>query len=152
MTGPTTSIAPIVPIAPIAPVPGDGGAAGGYVPGACNIGPWEIRRRRVAALVGFGITTVTFVLLVVVGAPAWTRLLLILPLGGSLVAWLQARRRFCVQYGLRGVWNFGDDEGTLRTVEDPAQRAADRRRVVELVRDGFLLAIVPTLVAVLLPL
>jgi hypothetical protein len=29
------------------------GTPDGYVPGACNIGPWEIRRRRTIAVAGF---------------------------------------------------------------------------------------------------
>jgi hypothetical protein len=134
------------PIQTIAAVPGDD-----YVAGACNIGPWEIRRRRRSAIAAFAAGAVLFALLVAIGAPAWTRLLLILPLWGGAISWLQARRHFCVAYAMGGLANFGDGDATRRSVADPVQRAADRRATIALVRDAFLLAIVPTIVAIILP-
>jgi hypothetical protein len=135
------------PITTSAPAPGDD-----YVAGACNIGPWEIRRRRRAALAAFVGAAVLFAFLVAIGAPAWTRLVLLLPLWAGGIAWLQARRRFCVAYAMGGMANFGDGEATRQSVVDPEQRAADRHATISLVRDAFLLAIIPTVVAVLLPL
>lgn len=135
------------PITTNAPAPGDD-----YVAGACNIGPWEIRRRRRAALAAFVGAAVLFAFLVAIGAPAWTRLVLLLPLWAGAIAWLQARRRFCVAYAMGGMANFGDGEATRQSVVDPEQRAADRHATVSLVRDALLLAIIPTVAAVLLPL
>jgi hypothetical protein len=76
---------------------------------------------------------------------------LLLPIGGGFVSWLQARRHFCVAFAMVGVSNFGDAEATRRAVVDPVQRDRDRRAIVVLVRDGFLLALVPTAIAVVLP-
>ena len=92
-----------------------------------------------------------FAVLVAIGAPAWTRLVLLLPLWGGAISWLQARRHFCAAYAMGGIANFGDGEATRRSVVDPVQRAADRRATVVLVRDAFLLAVVPTVVALILP-
>lgn len=135
-------------VTPIAPAPEPEGA---YVAGACNIGPWEIRRRRRSAVAAVAAAVVLFAVLVVAGAPAWSRLVLILPLWGAGVAWLQARRRFCVAFAMAGVSNFGEGEATRQSVVDPAQRELDRRTTAALVRDAFLLAVVPTVIAVLLP-
>ena len=135
---------------PPTPLPGTG-AADAYLAGVCNIGAWEVRRRRVAAWIAFGLAAVLLAGLLLAGAPAPARLLLLFPLWGGLISWLQARRRFCVAFAMGGIANFGDDETTRRTIVDHAQRAADRRTTVRLVRDALLLAIVPTLVAVLLP-
>ncbi len=134
------------PITLIAPEPGDH-----YVAGACNIGPWEIRRRRMSAIAAFAGAIVLFAVLVALGAPAWTRLVLIAPLWGGAISWLQARRQFCVAYAMGGLANFGDGEAGRLSIVDPVQRAADRRTTLVLLRDAFLLALVPTLVAVLLP-
>jgi hypothetical protein len=134
------------PIMPIAPVPGDD-----YVPGACNIGTWEIRRRKLSAFGAFFGALAMFVVLVAIGAPAWARFLLIVPITGGTVSWLQARRRFCVAYAMAGVTNFGDGESSRRTVMDPVQRDLDRRATRVLLRDAFLLAIVPTVLAVIVP-
>ena len=140
MSGPTIKPSPILQ------VPGQG-----YVAGACNIGPWEIRRRRLGALAGFGTALALLALLVGLGAPAWARLVVLLPAWGGAVSWLQARRRFCVAYGVAGLSNFTDDEGGRTHVVDEAQRDLDRQASLGLLRDGLLLAIVPVLVVVLLP-
>jgi hypothetical protein len=126
--------------------PGDG-----YVPGACNIGPWEIRRRRAAAITGFAAAAVVFAVLVAIEAPQWTRIALIAPFWGGAISWLQARRHFCVAYAMGGLSNFGAGDATRTIVVDPVQRALDRRATVLLLRDAFLLALVPTIVAVILP-
>ena len=134
---------------PVRLVPTDPGD--GYVPGACNIGPWEIRRRRTAAIGAFVAAAALFGILAAVDAPPWTRIAVIAPLWGGTISWLQARRHFCVAYAMGGMSNFGDAEATRRAVVDPVQRAADRRATVLLLRDAFLVALVPTIVAVILP-
>ncbi len=143
---PGLSQSAITPIVPIAPDDGDP-----YVAGACNIGPWEIRRRRAFAITGFAIAAVMFIVLVAVGAPTWTRLLLLLPLWGGAFSWLQARRRFCAAFAMAGIANFGEGEGTRRPVQDPGAHRLDMLAVRRMLRDSFLIAIGPTLVAVLLP-
>lgn len=142
MTGPFHSTSPIAP----APEPG-----GAYLAGACNIGPWEIRRRRMSAIAAAAVAAALLVALVALGVPAWARLLLLVPLWGAGISWLQARRRFCVAFAMAGISNFGDGEASRRAVEDPVQRELDRRAMAVLVRDGLLLAIIPTVIAVLLP-
>ncbi len=134
------------PIRHVAPAPADG-----YVPGACNIGPWEIRRRRVSAIVAFVVAAALFAALLAVGAPAWIRLALIAPLWGGMISWLQARRHFCVAFAMGGLANFGDGEASRRQVVDPVGRALDRRATALLLRDAFLVALLPTIVAVILP-
>lgn len=125
--------------------------ASDYVPGVCNIGPWEIRRRRAYAITGFAVAIVMLAALVANGSPAATRLVLILPLWGGMFSWLQARRRFCAGFAMAGISNFGDGGGSRRAVVDPAARRADVAATLRLTRDSFLLAIVPTAVALLLP-
>ena len=67
----------------------------GYVPGVCNIGPEEIRRRRASSMVAFGVAAAGLAMLIALGAPHPVRLVLLLPLWGGTFSWLQARRRFC---------------------------------------------------------
>ncbi len=144
MPGPSQSAPPTV--TPITLVDGDA-----YVPGACNIGPWEIRRRRAFAITGFAVALVMFAVLVVAGAPAWARLLLLLPLWGGAFSWLQARRRFCAAFAMAGISNFGDGDGSRRSVQDAEAHRLDMLATMRLTRDSFLIAIVPTVIAVLLP-
>jgi hypothetical protein len=139
---------PIRPIAPaLEPDAGDG-----YVPGVCNIGPWEVRRRRAFAVVGFVAAAVLLAGLVASGAAPWTRLLILFPLWGGTFSWLQARRRFCAAYAMARVSNFGDGDATRQAVVDAEAHRADVAAVVRMTRDSFLIAVVPTLVVVVLPL
>jgi hypothetical protein len=135
---------------PLVPVGGPG-ANDGYVPGACNIGAWEIRRRRAFALVGFAAAALLLAVLVAVGAPAVTRLILFLPLMGGAFSWLQARRRFCAAYAWRGVANFTNDDAGVHSVQDEAARRADMAAIGRMARDAALIALPLVVIAVLLP-
>jgi hypothetical protein len=97
----------------------------GYVPGACNIGPQEIERRRRAGHVGLLTTLGAFAFLRAVGAPPAARLLIAVPAAAAASGYLQARLRFCAGFGSRGVFNFGPLGRTERVAGDEA-RARDR--------------------------
>jgi hypothetical protein len=136
----------------IAPIVVSGGPPDDrYVPGVCNIGAWEIRRRRRFAYLGFAAAAMLFVVLVAIGAPAWTRLVVFLPLASGMVSWLQARRRFCAGFAVARVSNFADDDDGRRRVEDEAAHEADIAAVRRMVRDAVLIAIPIAILAALLP-
>jgi hypothetical protein len=141
-----TAPAPTTPRLVIAP------ASGGYVPGVCNIGPWEIRRRWIGGVIGLALAAVLLGVLIAVHAPALARVLVLLPAWGGAFSVLQARRRFCGAYAMRGISNFGVDLGTIHQVEDDAAHRADMAALVRMTRDSFVIGLVITVVAVLLPL
>lgn len=97
-----------------------------YIPGVCNIGPAEIRRRRVsgigASVVAVGVLAAT----TLTPAPRPLRLLALLPAAGAASGYIQAATHFCAGFGMRGVFNFGDTGGT-DTVEQAEYRREDRR-------------------------
>jgi hypothetical protein len=124
----------------------------GYVPGVCNIGAWEIRRRRAFAIVGFVIAAVILAVLIAAHAAPLARGVVLLPLWGGMFSWLQARRRFCAGFAFAGVLNFGDGGSTRRSVPDEAAHRADMLAVARMTRDSFLLALPVTIAAILLPL
>jgi hypothetical protein len=124
---------------------------GAYVPGVCNIGPWEIRRRRTFAIVGFAVAIVLFVALVAVGAPPIARLLVLFPAWGGTFSWLQARRRFCAGFAMAGISNFADGDAGRQAVTDPGAHRADIAAVARMTRDSFLVGLLVATVAVLLP-
>ena len=115
----------------------------------CNIGPAEIARRRRSAI-GFTIVAaLVAVALVALHVPAAGRLLMFPFATGAAINWLQVVHRFCVAFGALGVENFGRLGEQVRV--DPAQRAADRRKVAQLVVEGSLLGAVVTLALVVAP-
>jgi hypothetical protein len=123
----------------------------GYRPGACNIGPAEIARRRRAGHVGLVATAVLFALLVAVGAPPLARLIVILPAAGAASGYLQAWLRFCAGFGSRGVFNFGP-LGQAQQVEDAEARERDRARAMQIGLASLAVGIAVGAAAVLLPL
>ena len=123
---------------------------GPYRPGACNIGPAELRRRRRSAV---GVTAVALVIafgLVANGAEPVYRVALLPFAAGAAVTWLQVIRRFCVAFGAAGVRNFGA-LGRTDTVTYRAARAADRRTALRMILEGSLYGLIVTAVVVLLP-
>jgi hypothetical protein len=121
-----------------------------YSPGFCNIGPAETARRRMAGHVGLIVTVLGFLALVVTGAPNWLRLILLLPAAGSASGYLQAWFHFCVNFGSRGVYNFGP-LGTVQRVADREARARDRRRSLQIGLASAAVGVVVALVAFALP-
>ena len=113
------------------------GSAGQYRPGACNIGPAEIARRRRSAIVATGVTILVAIGILVAGLPSVARLALFPFAAAAAVTWLQVIRRFCVAFGAAGIRNFGS-LGSATSVEDAAARAADRRTALRMGLEGAL--------------
>jgi hypothetical protein len=102
-----------------------------YVPGACNIGADEIAMRRRFGHAGVAVTAVLAVALVRSDLrPAW-RLALAAPAAGAAAGYLQAHKRFCADFGFRGVYNF-ERRGQERPVLDDQARRQDRRRALRI--------------------
>ncbi len=121
-----------------------------YVPGVCNIGPAEIARRRMFGHLGALVSVVVLAALIVSGAPHWTRLVLLLPAGGSASGYLQAWFHFCAGFGSRGVFNFGP-LGIVQSVVDPQARARDRARSTQIGLMSLAVGVIVAVLAVLLP-
>ena len=102
-----------------------------YVPGSCNIGPDEIALRRRAGHVGLAVTAALAAALVRSHLhPAW-RLTLAVPAAGAAAGYLQARQRFCADFGVRGVYNF-DTRGHEQPVTAAQAQSEDRRRALQI--------------------
>ncbi len=121
-----------------------------YRPGACNIGPAEIARRRRTGHVGLAATVLVLIALLALGLPPVARLVLVLPATVSAAGYLQAWLRFCAAYGSLGVFNFGV-AGTKQQVADGEARRRDRRKAFQISLASFLIGIAVGLVAFLLP-
>lgn len=124
--------------------------AGAYRPGACNIGPQEIARRRRSGVIGLGLSAVIAAGLVVAGAPPLLRVAVFPVLAGAIVSFEQARRHFCAGFALAGIRNFGARDA-IEHVTDEAALAADRRAALILFGYSSAIAAAITAVFVVLP-
>lgn len=121
-----------------------------YQPGVCNIGPAEIARRRRVGHIGVGVTVALLVGLIALHAPPLARLIVALPAAMAATGYLQARLHFCAGFGSRGVFNFGE-LGRVVEVVDPAARARDRRRSMQVGLASVAIGVAVGVLAVLLP-
>jgi hypothetical protein len=102
-----------------------------YVPGTCNIGSEEIVLRRRAGHIGLAVTAALATALLRSDLhPAW-RLTLALPAAGAASGYLQARQRFCANYGFRGLYNF-ESRGHEQPVPLAGAQEEDRRRSLQI--------------------
>jgi uncharacterized membrane protein len=115
-----------------------------YRPGVCNIGPDEIRQRRMSGYVGLAVAVVFLVLAFALGWPAWVRLFVALPVALAATGFLQAAFHFCVRFGTQGLFNFGE-LGTQEAVHETEYRRKDQRKALLIVG---LTAIIAALIAV----
>jgi hypothetical protein len=126
-------------------------SADSYIPGTCNIGAGEIKRRQFVALVGLALSVIALVGFISQGATPGQRLGIFLPLMVMSIGWIQSRKKFCLAYGFMGTFNFGK-LGQLSKVADKASLAADRKTALGILFQAISLALVLTLVIYLLPL
>ena len=122
-----------------------------YIPGACNIGKGEIRRRQIVALIGLALSISSLITLIPTNAPRGTRLGIFVPLAVASIGWVQSRKKFCLAYGFMGTFNFGK-LGQLSKVADSASRAADRKTALSILFQAGAYAVIATAIIYALPL
>lgn len=88
--------------------------------------------------------------LLIVDADQTLRVGIFLPLLGAAIGFVQARRRFCMAYGWRGVFNF-DRLGRITKVEDDLARKADRSMALRVLGEAALYALVATVLFYFVP-
>ena len=121
-----------------------------YIPGSCNIGKGEVRKRQIVALVGLFFTVVTLLTFSTVDTPTEIRLGIFFPLMVASVGFVQSRSKFCLAYGFAGTFNVGKI-GDIKRVASKEDRAADRKTALKILGRSFLLAAIATSVVLVLP-
>lgn len=116
-----------------------------YIPGSCNIGAGEIRRRQFVAVIGLIFSAFALIGFITGGVPRNARLSIFFPLMIASVGWVQSRKKFCLAYGFMGTFNFGK-LGQISRVADSASRAADRTTALVILGQASGLALVATLI------
>ncbi|MEN9679744.1 MAG: hypothetical protein RLZ57_873 [Actinomycetota bacterium] len=101
-----------------------------YVSGACNIGQQEIKRRYQTAIFGAAL----YLIFAIVG---WQNFIFVPALIAS-IGFVQARKKFCVAFGLMGVFNFGAT-GITQKVAGKKELSEDRKYAVSVLVQGILL-------------
>jgi hypothetical protein len=124
---------------------------GDYIPGTCNIGPAEIKARRNVALVSAIISVGLIIILPLIHADKILRLVVFFPATSAGVGFQQWYNHFCVAFGLKGVFNFGDIGKTF-TVEQKENFKKDRTKAQKMISIGVLFGLVIAILFYILPL
>jgi hypothetical protein len=121
-----------------------------YIPGVCNIGPAEIKRRRQAGWMGLSVMILLWIAFFYFHVPAPWRLLLFFPAAMGATGFLQAAMHFCAGFGMQGVFNFGPTVGKTETVEQMEYRQKDQRKAIQIILYSILIGIVAAMAGYLI--
>jgi len=120
-----------------------------YVPGVCNIGEEEIRKRKQSGWIGLIATAVLWALFIWFNVPQVWRLTLFIPAMMSATGFLQAYMHFCAYFGFASLFNFGN-VGKTDSVSQAEFRSKDRRRAWQIVIYSVLIGVIISSLAYLL--
>ena len=107
-----------------------------YIPGVCNMGTQEIKRRMRAGWGGAVVTIIVWGVFVWLETPAVWRLALFFPASMSAMGFVQAYSHFCAYFGFASLFNLGD-LGKTDTVVQAEFRSQDRRKAWQIVTVAF---------------
>jgi len=122
-----------------------------YIPGSCNIGKGEIRRRQLVALIGIFLTFSSATALLATNQSRINRLSIFIPALIFSIGFVQARSKFCLAYGLAGTFNF-ERIGKISRVQSVQDRKADRKTAIIILLKSAALAALITAIFFILPL
>lgn len=120
-----------------------------YIPGVCNIGREEAKQRKLAGIIGFIVTVITFFLLTFYNAVNSLKLIVIIPAVVSAMGFLQARAHFCVFYGLGSFFNF-DSIGKKNKVEDDEFKIKDKMKSLRIMFYSLLIGFIIGIAAIII--
>lgn len=121
-----------------------------YIPGVCNIGPAERRRRRLQGIGALLVAVVWLAFLLVIHAPWGWRVLLIIPIAGAATGFLQDYYHFCAGFGIKGIYNVINSAGITDDVEMEEYRLKDRRKALQILYMSLATGIILTGIIVLI--
>ena len=122
-----------------------------YIPGSCNIGKAEVKRRQIVAVFGLILMFISIVAITTSEQSRTARLSIFLPALIFSVGFIQSRSKFCLAYGLAGTFNFGK-LGDISKVQSLEDKRADRKTASLILFKSIALAAAITAVFYLLPL
>ena len=121
-----------------------------YIPGSCNIGKDEIKRRQRVAVIGAVATILGAFSIINKYESNFPRLWLFIPAMVFATGWIQSKKKFCLAYGFMGVFNFGK-AGAAQKVRSKDEKDADRATAFSILTQAVVLAFAITGLIYFLP-
>ena len=98
-----------------------------YVPGSCNIGEKEIRRRYRNGFIGLFFAILTVALVHFLNANQYWRLIIFIPVFYGLSGFIQAMTKFCFVFGFLSVFSL-EGRRMITKVQDDEAKKKDRKK------------------------
>lgn len=121
-----------------------------YVPGVCNIGKKEISKRRDAAFICLMLCLLFISAVEFAGLSKGFRLLLFFPAAALGITFQQWHLKFCVAFGLKGIFNF-EEVGKTSSVEEKEYLRRDYLKAWKLILLGVAFGLIASMVFFFLP-
>ena len=121
-----------------------------YLPGKCNIGPKEIRKRYLVGAIGFMIAAILLFLLSFFKAGYALFIITILPFILGFIGFYQGHEKFCIGNAIAGVYDFSGNKGKRSHVNDRISHMKDIKKAVLLLSYSIVSAAIITFIFVLL--
>ena len=115
---------------------------------AINIGPREVRKRRLMGILALAAGSGLAFLSVVLETPRWLRLIVFFPIWIAGLGLFQAREKTCIALAARGMCNMDAGEESIHD-EKTAGQLRSKARAIN--RRAIITAVVVTLVALAFP-
>ena len=122
----------------------------GYIPGVCNIGKEEVSKRRNGAVFAGLLCIAIIIILPLVHADRIWRFVLFFPATSLGVGIQQWSNKFCVGFGLKGIFNF-KQLGESVPVEQQEMLKADKAKAIQMIVIGLTIGLALTIGFYLIP-
>jgi hypothetical protein len=119
-----------------------------YIPGVCNIGKEERKKRRLSGYFGLILTVLMYAGFYYFDVIKGIRFLVFFPTVISASGFLQSRMHFCAGFGLKKMFNFGS-LGNFTKVEDEEYIKKDKKKARSILYYAALIGLVAGLLAIL---
>ncbi len=121
-----------------------------YIAGRCNIGNEEIKRRKQAGYIGLGLTILCILVFQLFHISRSWRLLVFFPATLSSIGIFQAYMKFCVAFGMKGIFNFGEF-GKAEAVEQHENVKKDQAKARQIITISVTAGLLLTIIYYFLP-
>jgi hypothetical protein len=116
-----------------------------YIPGVCNIGKEEIEQRKKGIYFALALLVAVIIVLQLLKAnPIW-RIIVFIPAASFAVSFQQWYFKFCLGFGLKGIFNFGE-VGKFNTIEQKEYYKKDKAKAIKMIIYGIIFGLLVAVV------
>ncbi len=116
-----------------------------YIPGVCNIGKVELSRRKNGVYLSLSLLVINVLILQLFPHGKEWNLTVFITVAYLAISYQQWYFKFCVKFGIKGVFNFGD-MGKTFSVEQKEFYQKDRAKALKMIAIGVILGIMAALI------